>query len=48
MYLINDKGTEQTLHFAINNWWLTDYLAFQNNRNSEFYIQAVEPTTILK
>ena len=48
MYLINDKGAEQTLQFAINNWWLTDYLAFQSNRSSEFYIQAVEPTEILK
>lgn len=48
MYLIDDAGTEQTLQFAINNWWLTDYLAFQSNRSSEFYIQAIEPTTILK
>ena len=48
MYLVNDKGAEQTLQFAIKNWWLTDYLAFQNNRSSEFYIQAIEPTTVLK
>lgn len=48
MYLVNDKGAEQTLQFAIKNWWLTDYLAFQNNRCSEFYIQAIEPTTVLK
>ena len=48
MYLINDYGNEQTIQFAIKNWWLTDYLAFQQNRSSEFNIQAVEPTTILK
>jgi CRP-like cAMP-binding protein len=48
MYLVNATGAEQTLQFAIQNWWLTDYLAFQNNRSSEFYIQAVEATTMLK
>lgn len=48
MYLINDNGAAQTLQFAVNNWWLTDYLAFQKNSSSEFYVQAVEPTTIIK
>ncbi len=48
MYFINDRGAEQTLQFAINNWWITDYLAFQNNRSSEFYIQAANPSLILQ
>lgn len=47
MYLVNDKGDDQTLQFAINNWWITDYLAFQQRRSSEFYIQAVEPSRVL-
>lgn len=48
MYFINDRGAEQTLQFAIENWWITDYLAFQNNRSSEFCIQAVEKSEILQ
>lgn len=48
MYFISDRGSEQTLQFAINNWWITDTLAFQNNRSSEFCIQAVESSIILQ
>ena len=48
MYFINERGIEQTIQFAIKNWWITDYLAFQNKRSSEFYIQAVEPSVILQ
>lgn len=47
MYLINERGGEQTLQFAIDNWWLTDYLAFQQKQCSEFYIQAVNASNIL-
>lgn len=48
MYFINEKGKEQIVQFAINNWWITDYLAFQSGRNSEFYVQAVQPSKMLK
>jgi CRP/FNR family transcriptional regulator len=47
MFFINDKGTEKTIQFAIENWWLADYLAFHNQKISGFYIQAVEPSEIL-
>jgi len=41
-YIINEKGAEKTLQFAIENWWLTDYLGFHNNTPSQFYFQAIE------
>ncbi len=44
MFFINDKGVEQTTQFAIENWWITDYAAFQNQQPAGFYIQAVEKT----
>ena len=47
MYYINENGKKQTVQFAIENWWLTDYLAFANESKTEFFIQAVEPTTVL-
>jgi CRP-like cAMP-binding protein len=47
LFFVNDKGVEQTTHFAIENWWLTDYLAFQNQQTTGFYIQAVEDTQVL-
>lgn len=48
MFFIDNKGTEQTIQFAIENWWMTDYSAFENRTLSEFTIQAVEKTEILK
>lgn len=47
MFFVNDKGVEQTTHFAIENWWLTDYFSFLNQQPTEFYIQAVEPAQVL-
>jgi CRP-like cAMP-binding protein len=46
-FFINNKGVEQTTEFAIENWWMTDNFAFEHQLKSEFYIQAVEPATIL-
>jgi CRP-like cAMP-binding protein len=46
-FFINGKGIEQTTEFAIENWWITDNLAYERNLPTEFYIQAVENSEIL-
>lgn len=46
-YIINPKGTEQTLQFGIENWWITDYLSLHNHTPSHFYIQSVENTEVI-
>jgi len=46
-YIINSKGTEQTLQFGIENWWITDYLSYHNHTPSHFYIQAVEKSEVI-
>lgn len=46
-YIINDKGIEQTIQFGIENWWITDYLSFQYQTPSHFYIQAIENLEVL-
>lgn len=46
-YIINSKGTEQTLQFAIESWWITDFVSYHNNAPSRFYIQAVEHSDII-
>lgn len=48
LFFINEKGVEQTIDFAIENWWMTDLFSYINQQNSEFSIQAVENSTILK
>ena len=46
-YIINDKGTEQTLQFGIESWWITDYLSYHNHTPSNFYIQALENSEVI-
>jgi CRP/FNR family transcriptional regulator len=47
MFFINDKGIEQTTQFALENWWLADYMSLTKQNGSHFYIQAVEASTII-
>ncbi|MGN6647988.1 MAG: Crp/Fnr family transcriptional regulator [Cytophaga sp.] len=47
LFFIDEKGVEQTTQFAIENWWMNDYMAFQNQQPANFYIQAVENTELL-
>lgn len=46
MYFINEKGIEQITQFAIENWWLSDYMSLINQTPSQFFIQAIEPTDL--
>ena len=47
MFHIDSKGVERTIQFAIENWWISDYLAFHKRTLSNYYIEAVEETQIL-
>ncbi|MEK6494416.1 Crp/Fnr family transcriptional regulator [Myroides odoratimimus] len=46
-YYIKNNGMEQTTDFAIENWWLTDNMAFEQHTNSSFYVQAVEKSEVI-
>lgn len=46
-FFINDKGIEQTTEFAIENWWITDNIAYEHGLATSFYIQAVEKSEIM-
>lgn len=47
-FFVNEKGIEQTTEFAIENWWITDNIAFERRLPTEFYIQAVENSEVLQ
>ncbi|MDE1205808.1 Crp/Fnr family transcriptional regulator [Tenacibaculum larymnensis] len=47
LYFIDDLGHKKTTQFALESWWLTDFLAFQNQKRSNFTIEAVENSIIL-
>ncbi|MTG97650.1 Crp/Fnr family transcriptional regulator [Myroides albus] len=46
-YYIKDNGSLQTLDFAIESWWICDYMAFENSSLSDLTIQAVETSIVL-
>ena len=47
-FFVNEKGVEQTMEFAIENWWISDTFAYERQIKSDFYIQAVEKSVILE
>jgi CRP-like cAMP-binding protein len=47
LYFVNEKGIEQTVQFALENWWLSDYSSFGSGKPSGFQIQAVEQSELL-
>ena len=47
MFYIDDNGSEQTIQFALENWWMTDHDAFNKGRQASFSIQAVENCTLI-
>lgn len=48
MYLVDDKGKEHNLQFAIENWWITDIASFYAEEPSSLYIEALENSTVLQ
>jgi CRP-like cAMP-binding protein len=47
LFIHTDEGNEQIIQFAIDNWWMTDYMSFELQKPSTFTIQAVEPSQLL-
>jgi len=47
MFFISGKGMEQTTHFAMEGWWLADYMSLDTRTPSSFYIQAIENSELL-
>jgi len=47
-YFTDQAGVEKTIKFAIEDWWITDFLAFHHQRETEFTTQAVEPSEVLR
>ncbi len=48
MYKIDAQGYLHMLHFATENWWITDIGSFHGRRPSELVIDAWEDTTVMQ
>lgn len=47
LFFTDNNGQEQTLQFALEDWWMTDLDAFRSGRRSIYSIQALEDTEVL-
>ena len=47
LFFTDRNGAEQTLQFALENWWMTDLNAFRSGHNSAYTIQALEATEVM-
>lgn len=47
MFYLDEKGTEQTIQFALENWWMTDIDAFNKKGMTSFSIQAIEDAMVV-
>lgn len=48
MYLVDEKGKEHNLQFAVENWWIGDIGSFHSEEPSKLYIEALENSVILQ
>ncbi|MCF2502072.1 Crp/Fnr family transcriptional regulator [Dyadobacter sp. CY107] len=44
---LKQNGTEQIIDFALENWWTSDFTAFQQRTTAQFSIRAIEPVEAL-
>jgi CRP/FNR family transcriptional regulator, anaerobic regulatory protein len=48
MYMVDEKGKEHNLQFAIENWWITDIGSLSSDEPSRLYIEALENSIVLQ
>ena len=47
LFSVDERGVEQTIQFALENWWMTDLEAFNRHGRASFCIQALEKSQLL-
>lgn len=47
-YIVDDKGQEHTLQFAIENWWISDFNSYIYQHPATLFIVALEDSIILQ
>ena len=47
IFTLDKKGNENTLHFAVKDWWLMDIDSFMHQTASDLNIEAIEDSKVL-
>jgi CRP-like cAMP-binding protein len=46
-YIIDDKGAECVLNFAVEDWWFGDLASYYEGRPSRIFVETIEPCEVL-
>lgn len=46
LYRFTDDGTEHTLRFGVDNWWISDQESYNNEKPSDYNIEALAASTV--
>ena len=47
-FFIDNSGKEHTISFAIENWFIGDYISYFGNEVSRLYVECLEDSSLLK
>jgi len=47
LYRFGEDGTDHTVRFGIENWWMTDQESYNNKTPSEYNIEALAKSTVI-
>lgn len=47
-FFIAADGSEQTIQFAVEDWFISDFNSFLTQEPGQLYVEAIEPTEILQ
>ncbi|MDA8930784.1 Crp/Fnr family transcriptional regulator [Bacteroidia bacterium] len=47
-YCVDKNGKEHTLHFAIKNNWISDYIAFHGNETATLTIECLQESEVIQ
>lgn len=47
LYFIDKEGVETILHFAMENWWVSDLISFMDQQPSNQFIETLEDCELL-
>lgn len=47
-YVVDDKGQDSTIAFAIEDWWITDYNSYILQKPATMFVVALEDSVILQ
>jgi len=48
LFRVGDDDQEHVMRFAIENWWISDFVSFMSGQPSNCYIEALEDSEIIR